>query len=119
MREFAGDTWELLIEWGIWSREGRPSLLGNSPLLKLMAKPSAGRLPKINDDLALEVDGVVSRLKRRDDRLYGVIELTFIRGLGVKEIARRMGVSDRLIGKLLSGAVAWVDCGLHELPKAA
>lgn len=119
MREFAGDTWALLVEWGIWSREGRPSLLGNSPLLQLMAKPSSAPMPKITDDLALRVDRIASDLKRRDSRLYLSLELVFIRGWSVREVAENMGVSRIVADKLVSGAVAWVDSALSYFSSAA
>jgi len=118
MREFAGDTWALLTEWGIWSREGRPALYGNSPMLSLIGS-SGGRQPKITDDTGMLVDRVVARLKRREPRLHAALELVFVRSWSVRDIANELGVSRILADKLVAGAVAWVDSGLAENQRAA
>lgn len=75
-----------IVEWGIWSRGGLPT-----------GVPGSGVTAAISDDEALQVDRQVAKLRTTFYRGFMVINELYVRGKGVNELARILGISNRRV----------------------
>ena len=74
------------------------------------------RIPLSGDELALDpnyeeimsVDAAIRRLEKQDGRMARIVRLRFFAGLGVKEIAAVLGLSDRTVRREWALARAWL-----------
>ena len=106
----------LLVQWGVWQCGGAKLGMASAGALMMHAvgtikaeQEDAPPSVVITDATAMMVDRAVARLKLRDRGMYVVLELRYVRRMGVAMIAREVGENRHVIGMRLAGAVAWVD----------
>ena len=69
--------------------------------------------PDVGIDLE-ELDRVLSRLVELDPRQYSIVEMRFLGGLSIGEIAGLLGVSSRTVEREWRSARAWLRKSLDE-----
>lgn len=111
------ETFNLLVEWGIWSRGGMGlhyrSSLG---VIQDMQLGTGSRDAQITDEAAGRIDRVVSKLRPRNPDLHQVLVLTFCAGMSQREVARTMRISGQGAARdLLNRAIPLVDMLLFEI----
>lgn len=111
------ETFNLLVEWGVWSRGGMGlhyrSSLG---VIQDMQLGASSRDAQITDEMAGRIDRVVSRLQPRNPDLHKVLVLTFCAGMSQREVARSMKISGQGAARdLLNRAIPLVDMLLFEM----
>lgn len=118
-----GDTEYLLEQWGWWRMDGMgvPRYVSQLHALIRENTPSVGgrREYVITDDLALAVDGAVSRLIRRNQQMGDFIWLYFGAKWPALRIGREFGMSEAKARELIRTGVAWIDCSLEGLRAAS
>src|SRR5688572_717703 len=98
------DVHLLLTEWAKWSRSG----VGLVARSSAWVTDSRGPAPNISDDMALRVDAAVIALGVVNSDLRHVIELSYVRRLGVIEIGLKMGFGRRKIDSMLAEACGFI-----------
>lgn len=118
-----GDTEYMLEQWGWWRMDGMGIPRYISPLYALMREhaPCEGGTKNyaITDDLALGVDGAVSRLTVRDEQMGFFIWLYFGAKWPALRIGRQFNIGEAKAREIIKAGVAWVDCALENLREAA
>jgi hypothetical protein len=118
-----GDTEYLLEQWGWWRMDGMgvPRYVSQLHALIRENTPSEGGKTEyvITDDLALAVDGAVSRLIRRNQQMGDFIWFYFGAKWPALRISREFGMSEAKARELIRTGVAWVDCSLEDLRAAS
>ncbi len=107
----------ILTEWGKWSRGGFGGSAARSSVW--VTDDRRGSAPNISDDLALRVDGSVVALGQLDKNLRYVIELSYVRRLGVIEIGLKLGCGRRKVDSMLAEACGFISGRLSLLLDAA
>lgn len=110
------ETEFLLVQWGVWQSGGHNLGMASAGALMMRAvgtikaeQEDARPSVVIADATALMVDRAVARLKLRDKGMYAVLQLRYVRRMGVAMIAREINENRHVTGMRLAGAVAWVD----------
>ena len=118
-----GDTEWLLEQWGFWRMDGMGVPRYVSPLYALMRDnvPCEGGVKEysLTDDLALIIDGAVSRLIKRDDQMGNFIWLYFGAKWPALRIGRENGIGEAKAREIIKAGVAWIDCALEVIREAA
>jgi hypothetical protein len=118
-----GDTEWLLEQWGYWRMDGKGVPRYVSPLYALIRDntPCEGGVKgySLTDDLALAVDGAVSRLIKRDDQMGNFIWLYFGAKWPALRVARENGIGEAKAREVIKAGVAWIDCALEGAREAA
>lgn len=118
-----GDTEWLLEQWGFWRMDGMGVPRYVSPLYALIRDntPCVGGVKEysLTDDLALVIDGAVSRLIHRDVQMGDFIWLYFGAKWPALRIAREAGIGEAKAREIIKAGVAWVDCALEGIREAA
>ncbi len=118
-----GDTEWLLEQWGYWRMDGMGVPRYVSPLYALMRDnvPCEGGVKhySLTDDLALIIDGAVSRLINRDDQMGNFIWLYFGAKWPALRIGRENGIGEAKAREIIKAGVAWIDCALEGIREAA
>ncbi len=118
-----GDTEWLLEQWGYWRMDGMGVPRYVSPLYALMRDhvPCEGGVKQysLTDDLALIIDGAVSRLIKRDDQMGNFIWLYFGAKWPALRIGRENGIGEAKAREIIKAGVAWIDCALEGIREAA
>ena len=118
-----GDTEWLLEQWGYWRMDGMGVPRYVSPLYALMRDnvPCEGGVKQysLTDDLALIIDGAVSRLINRDDQMGNFIWLYFGAKWPALRIGRENGIGEAKAREIIKAGVAWIDCALEGIREAA
>jgi hypothetical protein len=118
-----GDTEWLLEQWGYWRMDGMGVPRYVSPLYALMRDnvPCEGGVKQysLTDDLALIIDGAVSRLINRDDQMGNFIWLYFGAKWPALRIGRENGIGEAKAREIIKAGVAWIDCAVEEIREAA
>lgn len=118
-----GDTEWLLEQWGWWRMDGMGVPRYVSPMHALMRDnvPSVGGIKNysLTDDLALQIDGAVARLTKRDRQMGDFIWLYFGAKWPALRIGRENGLSEAKARELIRTGVAWVDAALETMREAA
>ncbi len=109
------DVHSLLCEWAKWSRSG----VGLVARSSAWVTDSRGPAPNISDDMALRVDAAVIALGVFSADLRHVIELSYVRRLGVIEIGLKMGLGRRKIDSMLAEGCGFISGRLSTLCDAA
>lgn len=115
------ETYNLLIEWGVWSR-GAMGLHYRSPLgiIREMNLGTTIRSAQITDEAAERVDLMVAKLRKRNNDLYEAMRLTFVCGVSQRQMAKEMQLANHLHARdLIQQGVACIDILLHEIGQAA
>jgi hypothetical protein len=73
----------------------------------------------LTDDLALVIDGAVSRLIVRDVQMGDFIWLYFGAKWPALRIARDAGIGEAKAREVIKAGVAWIDCALEGIREAA
>jgi hypothetical protein len=104
----------LLAQWGMWQREGVGHRLNyKSPMAAFARTACETRIvSEICDDDAMRVDAVMANLKLHNPTWYKVLVLAFVRGMGHRQVASRLGITRYAAGKLYEEAYCWVDDNL-------
>ncbi|MHC8404318.1 antiterminator Q family protein [Pseudomonas sp. TMB3-21] len=118
-----GDTEWLLEQWGYWRMDGMGVPRYVSPLYALMRDnvPCEGGVKQysLTDDLALIIDGAVSRLINRDDQMGNFIWLYFGAKWPALRIGRENGIGEAKAREIIKAGVAWIDCAVEGIREAA
>ncbi|MCO7575333.1 MULTISPECIES: antiterminator Q family protein [Pseudomonas] len=118
-----GDTEYLLEQWGWWRMDGMGVPRYVSPLLAMIRDnvPAEGGAKQyvITDDLALAVDGAVSRLTKRDQQMGDFIWLYFGAKWPMIRVGEKARMSERSAREVIKAGVAWLDCALEQIREAA
>lgn len=118
-----GDTEWLLEQWGWWRMDGMGVPRYVSPMHALMRDnvASVGGFKDycITDDNALEVDGAVARLSKRDQQMGDFLWLYFGAKWPALRIGRESGLGEAKVRELIKAGVAWVDASLEARREAA
>lgn len=109
------DVHSLLCEWAKWSRSG----VGLVARSSAWVTDSRGAAPNISDDMALRVDAAVIALGVANAELRHVIELSYVRRLGVIEIGLKLGFARHKIDKMLAESCGFISGRLSLLDSAA
>lgn len=111
------DIDSILREWGKWSRGGMGSL--GSGASTWVVDVRKGGVPNISDELALQVDSAVIALGNHDNNLRYVIELSYVRQMGVIEIGLRLGYARHKIDKFIAEGCGFISGRLSVVSAAA
>ena len=108
----------LLAQWAMWQREGVGLRLSAKRPMVTFARTACGTqiVSEICDDDAMRVDAVMARLKQVNPTWYKVLVLAFVRDMGHRQVASRLGITRYAAGKLYEEAYCWVDGGFNERP---
>lgn len=109
------DVHSLLCEWAKWSRSG----IGLVARSSAWVTDSRGPAPNITDDMALRVDAAVIALGVFSADLRHVIELSYVRRLGVIEIGLKLGFARHKVDKMLSEGCGFISGRLSLMEDAA
>ena len=112
-----GNIDSILREWAKWSRGGFGALGASAS--SWVVDTRKGAAPNISDELALQVDAAVIALGEHDKNLRYVIELSFVRQLGVIEIGLRLGFARHKIDKMLAESCGFISGRLSLVKVAA
>lgn len=102
----------LLAQWALWQREGAGLRLNyKSPMATFSrtADDEERIYSEICDDDAMRVDAVMAKLKLHNPTWYKVLVLAFVRDMGHRQVASRLGITRYAAGKLYEEAYCWVD----------
>lgn len=118
-----GDTEWLLEQWGYWRMDGIGVPRYVSPLYALIRDnvPCEGGVKQysLTDDLALIIDGAVSRLINRDEQMGNFIWLYFGAKWPALRIGRENGIGEAKAREIIKAGVAWIDCAVEGIREAA
>lgn len=114
------DTWEMLVEWGIWStrQNGMPRYVSPAHLMVVHNVQQDHRILKITDEQAMAIDAALAQLRSRDAEMWRCGVLYFIPPtLTYAQIAAELTVCGRKINRervqtLIQALIAWVDSAL-------
>jgi hypothetical protein len=114
------DTWEMLVEWGIWStrQNGMPRYISPAQLMVVHNVQQNHRSLKITDEQAMAVDAALAQLRQRDAEMWRCGVLYFIPPtLTYAQIAQEITACGRKMNRervqvLIQALVAWVDASL-------
>ncbi len=109
------DVHSLLCEWAKWSRSG----VGLGARSSAWVTDTRGAAPNITDDMALRVDAAVIALGVFSAELRHVIELSYVRKLGVIEIGLKIGCGRRKVDSMLAESCGFISGRLSILEDAA
>jgi RNA polymerase sigma factor (TIGR02999 family) len=99
---------------------GRLKRGGGARLLSLEAAEAvADATAAPRDPDVLELDEALTTLARRDPRKAAIVELRVFGGLGARDIARHLGVSEETVGREWRRAKAWLRTRLEAEPRAS
>ena len=105
------ETQRRLDAWGHWVRAGGVAL--GCKGMNLVASGSVS-MPMCSDDVAMQVDRAVAKLKSRDPEMGRVLVMAYLSQFSLARIARESGSGSReRIRYLLGAAEAWIDAALH------
>lgn len=112
------DTHYLLTQWGIWLRYGDGVPRYVSPHFALIRdnieQHSSAPVASITEDLCMVVDGVVARLRLRNEEMGYALILYYGRDISYATLAKGMGVSKTRAESLVKSAEQWVDGVMDE-----
>lgn len=118
-----GDTEYLLEQWGLWRMDGAGLPAYTSPSLALMreavAQLSVSKNYCITDDWALAIDSAVARLAVRDQQLGDIIWLYYGAKWPMLRVGKTFGISEGKARELTRSGVAWIDCAVSDMRRAA
>ena len=121
MPELVSRNTVLLLEaWAEWSRLNPGVSLGWSsvtPYARLYG--STAKSPLINDQKALEVEGIVSRLNHRDKEVGSAVILFFFCDQNLSRVARLMKKDRKRVNVLVESGIAWIDATMEAGKKIA
>lgn len=103
---------ELLEEWGIAAREVQrpPNGYGRNILSTL--RGSALRSAKIEYETFMEIDRMLTDIKRHAVDQYNVAFYYWVKGLPLPKVARSIGISEQTAWNYKTYVVWWVASGL-------
>lgn len=118
-----GDTEYLLEQWGWWRMDGMGVPGYTSPTLALMRQATpqvpVGRNYSITDDWAIAIDNAVARLTCRDQQMGDVLWLYFGEKWAMSRVGKHYGISEGKTRELARAGVAWIDCAIDTMRRAA
>ena len=118
-----GDTEYLLEQWGWWRMDGRgiPQYVSSLQVLMRQHVAQSGECKPycISDELAGVIDAAVARLTRRDQQMGDFIWLYFGAKWPMLRLGRHCGISESKAREVVRAGVAWIDCVLETLRRAA
>ena len=106
-----------LREWAKWSRGGFGALGASAS--SWVVDVRKGVVPNITDDMALQVDAAVIALGEHDKNLRYVIELSYVRRLGVIEIGLKLNCSRSKVDKFIAEGCGFISGRLSVFSEAA
>lgn len=109
------DVHSLLCEWAKWSRSG----VGLGARSSAWVTDVRGSAPNISDEMALRVDAAVIALGAFNADLRHVLELSYVRRLGVIEIGIKLGCARHKVDKMLAESCGFISGRLSLLQDAA
>ena len=111
-------SWENRAHFYVAAAEAMRRVLIEYARKRGRAKRGGGRkrVPLTGEELAedpnleeiMSVDAAIRRLEERDGRMARIVRLRFFAGLGVKETAAALGLSDRTVRREWALARAWL-----------
>jgi RNA polymerase sigma factor (TIGR02999 family) len=110
--------WENRAHFYVAAAEAMRRVLIEHARKRGRAKRGGGRqrIPLTGEELAedpnleeiMSVDAAIRRLEEQDGRMARIVRLRFFAGLGVKETAAALGISDRTVRREWALARAWL-----------
>jgi DNA-directed RNA polymerase specialized sigma24 family protein len=80
---------------------------------------STAPVASIGDDLCMMMDGIVARLKLRNDQMGRAVIYRYAWGISYSAIAKGLGVSKPRAESLVKSGEVWVDAVLDDRLAAA
>lgn len=116
------DAEDLLQNWGrwVWHQAGIPSY--TSPSLALMRDSVAMEslpAPVITDEEAMQIDGIVARMWRRDEQMADCVRIYYCTGRTMHGVGVVLGIHRKKVAELLLAGRTYVDACLDMLRSAA
>ncbi len=102
----------LLEQWARWARANPCST--SYPALTAFARLLGSTVPSltITDKEAMQVDGAVARLNKRDEEMGRAVMLYYFGGCNMSRVARSMSINRKRASVLVNSGTAWVDAVL-------
>lgn len=105
-------TFELLVEWGAWSRKTGVNLGYCSPYFSLF--PERGCDPLISEEVAEQVDRAVSQLFQCQNGMWLALLVHFVccpsaEDISYRRTARMLQLSSSTVKARVDGGVAFVE----------
>jgi hypothetical protein len=117
------DTYYLLTQWGIWLRYGDGIPRYVSPHFALMRdnveQHSSAPVATISEDLCMMMDGIVARLKMRNDQMGMALIYRYAWGISFSAIAKGLGISKPRAESLVRSGEIWVEAIIDDRMAAA
>lgn len=107
------DTFYLLTQWGIWLRYGHGIPRYVSPHFALMRdnieQLSNAPVATISEDLCMMIDGIVARLKVRNDAMGLALIYRYSWEKSFSAIGKELGIPKTRAESLVKSAEIWVE----------
>jgi hypothetical protein len=118
-----GDTEYLPEQWGWWRMDGAAVPTYISPTFALMrqAMPQVSVIKSycITDEWAGAIDSAIARLSHRDRQMGDIIWLYYGAKWPKFRVGKHYGISEGKTRELVRAGIAWIDCAVDEMRKAA
>lgn len=112
------DIYYLLTQWGIWLRYGDGIPRCVSPHYALMRdnveQHSSAPVAMISEDLCMLVDGIVARLRHRNEKMGDALIYRYAWGVSYSIIGRRLDVSKPRAESLVKSGELWVEAIIDD-----
>jgi hypothetical protein len=112
------DIFHLLTQWGIWLRYGDGIPRYVSPHYALMRdnveQHSSAPVAMISEDLCMLVDGIVARLRHRNENMGKALIYRYAWGVSYSVIGRMLDVSKPRAESLVKSGELWVEAIIDD-----
>jgi hypothetical protein len=112
------DTYHLLTQWGIWLRYGDGIPRYVSPHFALMRdnieQHSTAPVATISEDLCMMMDGIVARLKLRNEQMGLALIYRYAWGISFSAIGKGLEISKPRAESLVRSGEIWVEAIIDD-----
>lgn len=112
------DIYYLLTQWGIWLRYGDGIPRYVSPHYALMRdnveQHSSAPVAMISEDLCMLVDGIVARLRYRNERMGDALIYRYAWDISYSAIAKKLEMSKPRAESLVKSGELWVEAIIDD-----
>lgn len=112
------DIFHLLTQWGIWLRYGDGVPRYVSPHYALMRdnveQHSSAPVAMISEDLCMLVDGIVARLRFKNEKMGDALIYRYAWDISYSAIGKKLDVSKPRAESLVKSAELWVEAIIDD-----